>query len=101
MKALVAKVDEIVYAVCSSTEAAKVLDMNIGANVTGPGSKATQYDTDILFSAYRVLCNTPDFGVYAHQILIKGDYAKIKVIFLVADVGHVAFEALLRLQGSI
>ena len=98
---VITEVDGIIHVGYRSTEAIKVAGMTIGVNVTGPGSKATQYGADMLFDAYRVLRNTPDFGIHAHQILDRGGNAVIEASLVVADLRDVAFETLLHLQDTI
>ena len=48
---IVTEVDRIVHVGYRSTDTTKVSDMTIGVNITGPGSKATRYDADMLFDA--------------------------------------------------
>ena len=75
--------------------------MTIGVNISGPGSEATQDCANILFDAYRVLGDAPNVGFHVHQLLVKGGNGVIEASLLVADVGDVAFEALLRQQETI
>ena len=51
---IITEVGRIVRVGYRSPETTKVAGMNIEVNRTGPGRKATQYDADMLFVAYRV-----------------------------------------------